>query len=64
MLVMSLLELFVDVDNFCQDYAFKVKNKGLKGTKQRGPVSRLSISEVMTIVIHFHQSGYRTFKQY
>jgi hypothetical protein len=64
MLVMSLLELFVDVDNFCQDYAFKVRNKGLKGTKQRGPVSRLSTSELMTIVIHFHQSGYRTFKQY
>jgi hypothetical protein len=61
---MSLLELFVEEDNFCQAYEQKVKNKAIKGHRQRGPVSRLTISELMTIVIHFYQSGYRTFKHY
>ncbi len=61
---MSLLELFVDVDDFCKSYAETTTQKALKGPKQRGPLSRLSISELMTIVIHFHQAGYRTFKQY
>ncbi|PCS24047.1 Mobile element protein [Candidatus Enterovibrio escicola] len=32
--------------------------------KQRNNPSRLSVSEVMTIVIAFHQSGYRDFKTY
>nr|WP_150142525.1 hypothetical protein [Candidatus Enterovibrio escacola] len=34
------------------------------GIKQRNKLSRLSVSEVMTIVIAFHQSGYRDFKTY
>ncbi|PCS23231.1 Mobile element protein [Candidatus Enterovibrio escicola] len=34
------------------------------GIKQRNKPSRLSVSEVMTIVIAFHQSGYRDCKTY
>ncbi|WP_223866425.1 hypothetical protein [Candidatus Enterovibrio escicola] len=34
------------------------------GVKQRNKPSRLSVSKVMTIVIAFHQSGYRDFKTY
>ena len=60
---MSLLELFVDVDNFCQDYDKHVKAKE-PGRKKVGPKQRLSDSEIMTIVIHFHQSSYRSFKHY
>jgi len=60
---MSLLELFVDVDNFCQDYDAQTKRKAL-GNKKSGPSQRLSISEIMTILIHFHQSNYRNFKHY
>ena len=60
---MSLLELFVDVDNFCQDYDAEIEKKGL-GSKKSGPAQRLSASEIMTIVIHFHQSSYRNFKHY
>ena len=60
---MSLLELFFDVDNFCQDYDAQIEKKALNH-KKSGPVQRLSASEVMTIVIHFHQSNYRNFKHY
>jgi hypothetical protein len=61
---MSLLELFVDVDDFCQ--AFKRDNaKQLSAQAgRRVRHSELWDSEIMTIVIHFHQSGYRTFKAY
>jgi hypothetical protein len=34
------------------------------GTRKRMRKSKLSLSEVMTIIIWFHMSGYRTFKDY
>jgi hypothetical protein len=62
---MSLLELFCDVDDFCQHFEPKWEQYQLEsGLRQRRRQSRLSLSEVMTIVIHFHQSNYRTFKAY
>ena len=48
----SLLEMFVEVDDFCQDYQCWLRKQKLKGSGQRGPVSHLSLSEIMTIVIH------------
>lgn len=61
---MSLRELFVDVDDFCQ--VFKQENaKQLPAqTGRRVRQGELWDSEIMTIVIHFHPSGYRTFKTY
>lgn len=61
---MSLLALFCDVDDFCQQVN-RIAPKQL--TRKRGQGVRqpgLSESEIMTIVIHFHQSGYRHFKDY
>ncbi len=61
---MTLLELFCDVDDFCQ--TFRSQQRPVLGatTGQRRRQAGLSESEIMTIVIHFHQSGYRTFKAY
>ena len=62
---MSLVETFCDVDDFCQRFEPRWERFQLgKGLRQRRRKSRLSLSEVMTITIHFHQSGYRTFKAY
>jgi len=62
---MSLVALFVDVDDFCQSYQQFVQSQRLGSPAgRRGPRCRLSLSEVMTIIIHFHQSGYRHFKAY
>lgn len=61
---MSLLALFCDVDDFWQEWQAQ-QAKGLapvSGQRRRQP--SLSESEIMTIVIHFHQSGYRDFKDY
>ena len=62
---MSLLELFVDVDDFCKNFLPKWRQKLLTdGSKKRLREGQLSLSEIMTIIIYFHQSRYRTFKSY
>ena len=61
---MSLLELFCDVDDFCQRFGTWAAAQQLGDGAKRGPKCRLSVSEVMTILIHFHQSSYRDFKSY
>src|SRR5690349_22951801 len=61
----SLLELFCDVDDFCQAFVPIWQNQLLStGDMQRQRDRRLSISEIMTILIHFHQSHYRDFKAF
>lgn len=61
---MSLLELYCDIDDFCQIWKAAQAKKlvGQAGQGVRQP--ELSESEIMTLVIHFHQSGYRHFKDY
>ncbi len=62
---MSLLELFVHVDDFCQIFLPIWERKLLAdGSKKRRRTGQLTISEIMTIIIYFHQSQYRNFKAY
>ena len=62
---MSLLELFCAVDDFWQAFAPEWHQKLLaSGQMQRIRARDLSESEMMTIVIHFHQARYRDFKTY
>ena len=62
---MSVIELFCAVDDFCQEFEPKWKQFQLSnGLRKRKRKSRLTLSKIMTIVIHFHQSNYRTFKAY
>lgn len=61
---MSLLELFCDVDDFMLTFAPQLKAIQLTAGKQRERPGQLCASEVMTILIYFHQSQYRTFKAY
>ena len=61
----SLLELFVSVDDFCQVFLPFWKRKLMQdGSKKRNRGGQLSASEIMTIIIYFHQSHYRNFKAY
>ncbi|PCS23677.1 Mobile element protein [Candidatus Enterovibrio escicola] len=57
--------VFVEVDDFCQTFlpAWE-KHLISSGIKHRNKPFRLSVSEVMTMVIDFHQSSYRYFKTY
>jgi transposase len=61
----SLTELFCDVDDFCQSFVPTWQKKMLcAGEIQRQRARSLSVSEIITILIHFHQSHYRNFKAY
>jgi len=62
---MSLLELFCHVDDFCQAFEPQWQRTLLQqGSIKRVRQPQLTTSEVMTIVIHFHQSRFRDFKTY
>jgi hypothetical protein len=62
---MSLLELFCDVDDFCQAFERKWHKQCLtSGSKHRNRRRELALSEIMTLLILFHQSHYRTFKAF
>ena len=61
----EILPLFSDIDDFCQFFEPSFKAKLLEsGDSQRHRKSTLTLSEVMTIIIWFQLSGYRTFKDY
>jgi hypothetical protein len=62
---MSLLELFCQVDDFCRAFAPTWQQVQLaSGAICRNRARSLSLSEIMTILIWFHYSGYRNFKTY
>lgn len=61
---MSILELFVSVDSFWQQFEPVWEREQLAAGRRRKRATRLSMSEIMTIVILFQQSGYRTFKAF
>jgi hypothetical protein len=62
---MEILRLFYDCDEFCAAFLPRW-HAHLLATQavQRQRASRLSLSEVMTLIILFHQSGYRNFKTF
>jgi hypothetical protein len=61
---MSLLNLFVAVDDFCQMLTAQSERPLLGQDKRSGRRPALAMSEVMTIIIYFHMSRYRDFKTY
>jgi hypothetical protein len=62
---MNLLELYCHVDDFVTMFMPEWRKQLIEENKvKRNRVSRLSVSEMMTILIHFHQSHYRDFKSY
>lgn len=63
--MLSLEELFWHVDDFCQRFQPQWERQLLdNGLKRRKRARRLCLSEIMTILISFHQSSYRNFEAY
>jgi transposase len=61
----SLEELFCAVDDFCETFEPLWKRQLLsQRLQQRDRARQLCLSEIMTILIGFHQQRYRTFKDY
>jgi hypothetical protein len=61
---MSLLELFCAVDDFWMSFAPRWRPIQIENGRQRQRTGDMHPSEIMTILIHFHQSHYRTLKAY
>jgi transposase len=61
----SLEELFCHIDDFCQQFEPKWHRLLLgEGVQHRQRQRSLSLSEVMTILVSFHQQHYRNFKAF
>jgi transposase len=60
----SLTELYCHVDDFWQAFEPYWREQQLSDGKQRERAGELHPSEIMTILIHFHQARYRDFKTY
>ena len=62
---MILHQLFCDTDDFCQHYLPDWRRTQLQtGDRKRIRRKWLCESEIMTIVVYFQMSGYRTFKHF
>lgn len=62
---MELVSLFYLIDEFCKEYEPQWQQSLLdNGLRQRRKGSRLSLAEILTIIVYFHVSGYRMFKWY
>ena len=56
--------IFCDADDFCKAYEEYCRNKLLMDKEEVMPKTKMALSEIMTILIMYHLSGYRTFKWY
>lgn len=61
---MEQIAIFCDTDDFCKAYEEYCRNKLLMDKEEVVPRTRMSLSEIMTILIMYHLSGYKTFKWY
>lgn len=62
---MDTVSIFCAIDDFCELFEPRWQQHLLAGApKQRDRKPRLCLSEVLTIIVGFHLSGYRTFKGY
>lgn len=62
----QLVAIFCEVDDFCKELDEHCKHKLLTGPSKgkRGPAANLAMSEIMTILIMFHQVRFRDFKTF
>ena len=59
-----ITELFCVLDDFCKEFSESLEKALISTPKTKLNKSALSLSEVMTIVILFHKSGFRFFKYF
>ena len=61
---MEILPLFCEIDDFCKVFEKIYQFRALSDRKCRQRTTRLSQSEVMTILVMYHASGYKNLKAF
>jgi hypothetical protein len=61
---MIITQIFIEVDDFMKEYEAKMNSRMISDGKTRNRKCKLSLSEIMTIMIYFQMSSYRNFKDY
>ncbi len=61
---MEQIAIFCDIDDFCKTYEEYCTHSLLMDKNEVIPRTKMELSEIMTILIMYHLSGYRTFKWY
>ena len=65
MLLAPIVEIFCDIDDFYKDFSKGVSGQILPNPeRKRRRHSQMSVSEIMCVLILFHLSHYRTFKDF
>jgi hypothetical protein len=62
--MLDITKLFCSVDDFWKSFQSHWSKKQLIHKPSRGPSCSLVISEIITIMIFFHKSNFRTFKHF
>ena len=62
--MLDVTALFCSIDDFWNNFKAEWYKNQLSRKSHRGPQCGLSMSEIMTILVLFHQSNYRTFKTF
>lgn len=62
----QVINTYIQVDDFCKHLEVDEALKSLTGGNGRKPTRtpKMYLSEMLTIMVHFHQSGFREFKDY
>ena len=62
--MLSVEELYCRVDDFVIEMKKQINEQQVGQPENRGRPRKMSLSEVMTILIMFHTEGYRDFKTF
>lgn len=62
--ISKITEIFCSIDDFCKEFTPNFESHLIGEKKIRNKPSKLSLSEVMTIQVLFHISGFRNFKTF
>lgn len=60
----KITEIFCSIDDFCKEFVPFWQKSLISNSKKRKRTCKMSLSEIMTIQVLFHLSGYRTFKEF
>lgn len=59
-----LVEIFCQIDDFCKFFEKEANIKLIGSEKKVGRTRQLTTSEILTIIVYFHASGFKNFKTY